>query len=129
MMHNPEYSIKNLVALKKIGVQLSIDDFGTGYSSFTYLARFPVDEVKIDRSFLINLGETDNRIITEAIINLAHQLNLRVVAEGIESHEILTFVESKGCDMSQGFYICKPNPPEEIIDWLLRRDDLIHYGS
>lgn len=121
MMHNPDFAIENLKSLKNIGVKLAIDDFGTGYSSFSYLARLPVDEIKIDKSFLIDLNRDDQQVIVEAIINLAHKLNLKVVAEGIESQQILAFVEKYHCDMVQGYFLCHPLPPEEIVEWLSKR--------
>ena len=95
--------------LREMGVQLSIDDFGTGYSSFNYLHRFPFDMLKIDRSFIQNLGESDQRLeIVRTIITLAHNLGLQVVAEGSESLETLRELEGLPCEFAQGFSIATP---------------------
>jgi len=116
-MRNPQQSMATLVGLKRLGVNLSIDDFGTGYSSFSYLARLPVDELKIDRSFLSDLDDNSQAVI-EAIITLAHRLRLKVVAEGVENDSILQIVEGFGCDYIQGYHFCRPVPPEELIAWI-----------
>jgi len=109
LMHDVENTVKTLHALKRIGVRLSIDDFGTGYSSLSYLKRFPLDILKIDRSFVSDLGTTnDDGEIARAIIAMAHALDLEVVAEGVENHQQLEFMKDFQCDFVQGYYFSKP---------------------
>ena len=108
-MENAERTIGLLAHLKTIGLKVSIDDFGTGYSSLTYLRRFPIDELKIDRAFITNLeqNQTDQAIV-RSIIELGHSMNLTVIAEGIETSEQMAILVEMGCDLAQGFYISKP---------------------
>ncbi|WP_352418113.1 EAL domain-containing protein [Proteiniborus sp.] len=110
-----EYTVEMLKKLKSLGINISIDDFGTGYSSLYKLKEMSVDELKIDRSFIkdINLN-TKNEKITRAIILLAHQLNLKVTAEGVETKEQLEFLRKNRCNKAQGFYYSKPVPPDEF---------------
>lgn len=116
VMHNPEHAVKLLTKLKAMGIQLSIDDFGTGYSSLNYLKRFPIDSVKIDRSFIQDLpGDGDDAAITRAIIAMAHSLRLKVIAEGVETEEQLSFLRNHGCDEMQGNYFSKPLPENEFF--------------
>ncbi|MGZ9014427.1 MAG: EAL domain-containing protein, partial [Burkholderiales bacterium] len=104
-MQNAEASIAALHELKALGVKLAIDDFGTGYSSLSYLKRLPVDTVKIDRAFITDLATNpDDASIAQAIINMAHNLHLKVVAEGVETASQLSFLSSHGCDEMQGYY-------------------------
>ncbi len=115
IMQNEEQSIATLRQLKDMGVQISIDDFGTGYSSLSYLKRFPLDELKIDRSFLQGIpADQDNAAITRAIVAMAHSLKLRVVAEGVETMEQLAFLQEIGCDEMQGFLFSRAVPAEEF---------------
>ena len=115
IMQNAEQAIAVMQALKKIGVKLSIDDFGTGYSSLSYLKRFPIDKLKIDQSFVRDLGEDeDDAAIVTAIIGLAKSLNLCVIAEGVEKKEQLEFLRAKGCDEVQGYYFSKPIPAADF---------------
>jgi EAL domain-containing protein (putative c-di-GMP-specific phosphodiesterase class I) len=121
LMENATDSIEMLQELKEMGLKLAVDDFGTGYSSFTYLSRFPIDELKIDRSFLRGLpDERDNLAIVRAIIALARELGLRVVAEGVETKQQLEFLRSRACDEYQGFLCSRPAPPEAFAI-LMRR--------
>ena len=102
-----------LIELKKLGLKLAIDDFGTGYSSLSYLNRFPLDKLKIDQSFIRNIGKyEDDASITEAIIKMAHHLHLQVVAEGVESEKQYRFLKRHGCDYMQGYYF---SPPIELV--------------
>ena len=119
VMHNPEHAVKLLNKLKAMGIQLSIDDFGTGYSSLSYLKRFPLDSVKIDRSFIKDLpGDSDDAAITRAIIAMAHSLRLKVIAEGVETEQQLSFLREHGCDEMQGYYFSKPLPETEFFQLL-----------
>lgn len=115
IMENAEANLAVLYELKEMGLKLSIDDFGTGYSSLSYLHRFPLDEIKIDRSFVIEIQQPQqlSAIIT-AIIAMAHSLRLRVVAEGVETETQLAFLRSQGCDEYQGYLRSKPVPAEEF---------------
>ena len=109
VMHDPMRTLHVLQQLHDLGVQLSIDDFGTGYSSLTYLRRFPLHSVKIDRSFVLNIPEDEGCIpLVRAIIGLAHQLNLKVVAEGVETEEQLAFLKTHQCDALQGYLFSHP---------------------
>jgi EAL domain-containing protein (putative c-di-GMP-specific phosphodiesterase class I) len=113
VMGNAERHIRTLHELKELGVTLSIDDFGTGYSSLSYLKRFPLDELKIDRSFVAGVDtDPDNAAIIIAIIAMAHCLGLSVVAEGVETQAQLEFLKSKACDECQGFLFAKPMSAE-----------------
>ncbi|TQK11507.1 EAL domain-containing protein [Herbaspirillum sp. SJZ107] len=103
LMDHPDDALQALAGLKALGVRLSIDDFGTGYSSLSRLQNFPVDYIKIDRSFLNDVGDGD-AVITRAIIALGHNLKLKVIAEGVETREQLDFLRDHGCDEMQGFY-------------------------
>jgi EAL domain-containing protein (putative c-di-GMP-specific phosphodiesterase class I) len=115
LMHDVENTVKTLYELKQMGVRLSIDDFGTGYSSLSYLKRFPLDILKIDRSFVTDLGtESDDGEIARAIIAMAHALKLEVVAEGVESQQQLDFMRDFQCDFIQGYFFSKPLPAEEF---------------
>ncbi|WP_052665897.1 putative bifunctional diguanylate cyclase/phosphodiesterase [Nitriliruptor alkaliphilus] len=115
LMTEPEAGRQILGQLRRAGVQLAIDDFGTGYSSLAYLRELPVTTLKIDRSFITRLGSNarDERLVA-AIINLAHELDLTVVAEGVETVEQLTELRRRGCDVIQGFHLQRPCPPDEL---------------
>lgn len=116
LMDRPEEAVEALAELKALGVQLSIDDFGTGYSSLSHLQRFPIDSLKIDRSFLGNVSQSDHLVITRAIISLGHNLKLKVVAEGVETLEQLAFLRSLDCDQMQGFYFSSPLSLDNLLD-------------
>lgn len=114
-MRYPQESIKILEELKEIGVQVAIDDFGTGYSSLLYLQNMPATELKIDRAFINSIGhkDTDPRLLS-MIIELAKNMNLNIVAEGVESEEQQTYLVNLGCDVHQGYYFSRPVPPSQI---------------
>jgi EAL domain-containing protein (putative c-di-GMP-specific phosphodiesterase class I) len=115
LMEDATAALDILLALKEIGVQLAIDDFGTGYSSLSYLKRFPLDILKIDQSFVETLGgEAGGDEIVSAVIDLAHALGLKVVAEGVETTAQLQILRSLGCDLAQGFLFSRPLPAEDI---------------
>ncbi len=117
LMADPAAGLKVLQDLRALGVRLAIDDFGTGYSSLSYLKRFPVDVLKIDRSFVDGLGEDpeDTAIVT-AIISLSRALGLRVVAEGVETRRQLDELRRLGCDRAQGFMFARPRPAQLLWD-------------
>jgi len=114
-MRYPQESIKILEELKEIGVQVAIDDFGTGYSSLLYLQNMPATELKIDRAFINSIGhkDTDPRLLS-MIIELAKNMNLNIVAEGVESEDQQTYLVNLGCDVHQGYYFSRPVPPSQI---------------
>jgi diguanylate cyclase (GGDEF)-like protein/PAS domain S-box-containing protein len=120
IMSNAKYIITKLYALKERNIKLSIDDFGTGYSSLSYLKYFPIDSIKIDRSFIMDcITDKDNAEIAKAIIALSHSLGLKVVAEGVETTEQIEFLKSNDCDVAQGYLISKPQPIEEMEKLIL----------
>jgi EAL domain-containing protein (putative c-di-GMP-specific phosphodiesterase class I) len=111
LMRDTVSTIATLRALRQLGVRLAIDDFGTGYSSLSYLKRFPVEALKIDRSFTDGLGqESEDTTIVGAVISLAHSLNLYAIAEGLETRDQLLELQRLGCDAAQGFLISEPRP-------------------
>jgi predicted signal transduction protein with EAL and GGDEF domain len=128
-MRDPERSLLVLGALQARGVRLSIDDFGTGHSSLAYLDRLPVHEVKIDQSFVFRLEKdpTDSTIV-RATVTLAHDLGLRVVAEGVENDLARSLVTEMGCDLFQGFGLARPMPARELLTWLARHEALTLTG-
>ncbi len=121
VMTNPEESAATLEQLSRMGVVVSVDDFGTGYSNINYLRRFPIDKLKIDQSFVKALDSEVDASIVRAIVSLAHSLQLKVVAEGVETREQLAFLQSIGCDQYQGFHFSEPLPPQQfaslLSDW------------
>ena len=119
LMVNTEEAVRTLEYLKSLGLRLSIDDFGTGYSSLSYLKRFPIDSLKIDRSFIDEITtDVDDATITRAVIGMAHNLGLKVVAEGVETEEQLAFLSANGCDEAQGFYFARPQTAGDAVKWL-----------
>lgn len=114
-MQNVEMLIKKLKALKDLGIGISIDDFGTGYSSFNYLKQFPIDTLKIDRSFIRDIsGSEDDAAIVQAIIAMAHSLKLTVLAEGVEMNDQLEFLKQQKCDRIQGYLFSPPLAAEDF---------------
>ncbi|HMY40044.1 MAG TPA: EAL domain-containing protein, partial [Marinagarivorans sp.] len=119
IMHDPERALDVLEQLADLGITLSIDDFGTGYSSLAYLKRLPVRTLKIDYSFVCGmLQDKQDQIIVHSTINLAHNLGLYVVAEGVESAEVWAELKQLGCDAAQGFYLGIPMPAPDSLAWL-----------
>ena len=122
-MRDPDRSVMVLAALEARGVRLSIDDFGTGHSSLAYLDRLPVHEVKIDQSFVFRLEKNAaDSTIVRATVTLAHDLGLRVVAEGVENDLARSLVAEIGCDLYQGFGLARPMPGDELLTWLARHN-------
>jgi EAL domain-containing protein (putative c-di-GMP-specific phosphodiesterase class I) len=115
LMEDADTAVAALRRLRALGVHLCIDDFGTGYSSLAYLRRFPVDALKVDRSFVAGLGEdAEDSAIVEAVVSMAHSLRLSVVAEGVETDEQLARLRDLGCELAQGFYFAAPVPPAAL---------------
>jgi len=111
-----------LKQISELGIHLSIDDFGTGYSSLSYLSKLPVSKIKLDREFIMGmLNSQQGDSIVRTIINLAKQLNLQVIAEGVEDVKTLNKLRDMGCDQAQGYYICRPNNWAKIEKWLKAR--------
>jgi diguanylate cyclase (GGDEF)-like protein/PAS domain S-box-containing protein len=122
LMQDVERTIASLRSLKEAGIRLSIDDFGTGYSSLSYLRQFPLDSLKIDRSFIKDLNEDrDDAAICAAILAMARELNLTVVAEGVEQDDQVEFLRKHGCDQIQGFLYSKPLPLDQLEEFLATR--------
>ncbi|OCW24739.1 bifunctional diguanylate cyclase/phosphodiesterase [Pseudomonas aylmerensis] len=117
-MHKPEQALAALRALRQLGFSLSIDDFGTGHSSLAYLSRLPVDELKIDRSFITHLHQPEQQAIVRAIIQLGLIMNLRLVAEGVEDPQACALLAAFGCHEIQGYMIAKPMPAPLFFNWL-----------
>ena len=119
IMADTKRAIKTIGALDYMGVRISVDDFGTGYSSLSYLKEIPVNELKIDKSFVIDMEVNDNdAVIVKSTIDLAHNLGLKVTAEGVESKGSLQLLDILSCDHAQGFYICPPIVGERIVPWI-----------
>jgi EAL domain-containing protein (putative c-di-GMP-specific phosphodiesterase class I) len=126
LMEPTDTTFDTLNELKATGVRLAIDDFGRGYSSLGYLKRLPIDTLKIDRSFVRDIvSNSDDRAIIKAVISLARTLNLRVIAEGVETHEQLTYLREQGSDGIQGFLLGKPMTPNSFRQ-LLKQGDQPH---
>lgn len=119
VMNNAQETVLKLVRLKQLGFKLSIDDFGTGYSSLSYLVRFPLDVLKIDRSFIQHITSLDEKqAIVDAIIQMSHRLKMQVIAEGVESAQQAALLKQLGCDYVQGYYYSKPIPMDELLELL-----------
>ena len=115
MMHNTDKTIQVLTGLKAMGIHIAIDDFGIGYSSLSHLKQFPIDIIKIDRSFITDIpGDQADEAIADAIIAMGKSLKIVVVAEGVEALEQLQFLRSRGCDEIQGFYFSRPIPARDF---------------
>jgi diguanylate cyclase (GGDEF)-like protein/PAS domain S-box-containing protein len=122
MLSDPVRTKRVLDKLAAMGIALSIDDFGTGYSSLSYLSQLPVNEIKIDRSFVMNMAQSDNdAVIVRSTIDLGRNLGLQVVAEGVETEEAWDELSELGCTLAQGYYLSRPVPAAELTQWLLRR--------
>jgi EAL domain-containing protein (putative c-di-GMP-specific phosphodiesterase class I) len=119
IMANLLGAMDTMNTLHGMGLHMSVDDFGTGYSSLSYLKRLPVSELKIDRSFVTNMKSgSDDAIIVRSTIDLAHNMGLTVVAEGVENKASYDMLSAMGCDYLQGYYICRPMRAAELLLWL-----------
>lgn len=119
LMSDSEKSVRALGQLHEMGIRLAMDDFGTGYSSLSYLKRFPIDTIKIDRSFIADLAtDPDDVEIIKAIITIGHSLNRKVIAEGVETVEQLAILREHRCDEMQGYLFSRPLPAEEMTEFL-----------
>ena len=124
LLENAASACETLQALHNLGVQLAIDDFGIGYSSLHYLKQFPINTLKMDRTFIKGIvSDADDAAIVEAIIKLGHSLRLKVVAEGVETEKQLTYLQNHGCDEVQGFYFSRPIPSGNCEQWLLNNGE------
>jgi EAL domain-containing protein (putative c-di-GMP-specific phosphodiesterase class I) len=122
VMEDPERVISILKEIQGLGVSIAIDDFGTGYSSLSYLRQFPIDVIKIDRSFVKDIsGDAKDAVIANAIIKLAHSLGYKVLAEGVETAVQSNYLQGQGCDLVQGFFFGRPVPAMEFEQVLHRR--------
>jgi EAL domain-containing protein (putative c-di-GMP-specific phosphodiesterase class I) len=122
VMKNTSPTIEVLSALRKLGIKIAIDDFGVGYSSLSYLKHLPVDKLKIDKCFVQDiLVDKHDAVITGAIIELAHSLNLIVIAEGVETIEQAKFLQERQCELMQGFLFSPPLPAEQLTQLLLSK--------
>jgi len=118
IMRDPDRAMRILQAIKALGITLSIDDYGTGYSSLSYLQKLAVDRLKIDKSFVAGLLCNDrDQLIVKSTIDLAHGLELEVIAEGIETPQQLAVLQRLGCDYAQGYLLSRPLRPEHVFDW------------
>lgn len=118
MMGDPPLSMEVLTRLHAMGFPLVIDDFGTGYSSLSYLKKLPVQKIKIDKSFIVDLENKGDIVIVHSMINMGHSLGLKVVAEGVEDEFTKNLLDAFGCDVIQGYYISHPLPFGEMTRWL-----------
>lgn len=119
LLEEPQFAVQQLNHLKALGASIAIDDFGTGYSSLSYLKQLPIDKLKIDRTFISDIGTNEEgSAITEVIIAMADRLNLKVIAEGVETLEQEIFLVNNGCDNMQGYYYCRPLAQEKLLRYL-----------
>jgi diguanylate cyclase (GGDEF)-like protein/PAS domain S-box-containing protein len=121
IMADPAHALAILAMLQSMGVRLSVDDFGTGYSSLTHLRELPIDEIKIDKSFVMGMATSDaDAAIVRTVIDLAHNLGKQVCAEGVEDEAAWQTLRALGCDLAQGYWIARPMPAHELMQWLVR---------
>jgi EAL domain-containing protein (putative c-di-GMP-specific phosphodiesterase class I) len=121
IMHNVHKSLAVVNCIHELGFRLAIDDFGTGHSALSQVRRLPLDELKIDKAFIMHAGDAKDDAILRATIGLAHELGLTVVAEGVEDDETIARLAGLGCEYAQGFGISKPMPQEQFLPWLAQR--------
>jgi EAL domain-containing protein (putative c-di-GMP-specific phosphodiesterase class I) len=118
LMEDPAGTLEVLRRLDSMGIKLFVDDFGTGYSSLSYLQKLPIDAIKIDKSFVLGLpDDKDSQVIVRSTIDMAHDLGLKVVAEGVENRQIWDRLIEMDCDVAQGAYVSEPVPAERFVEW------------
>jgi diguanylate cyclase len=123
LMTDPERAAVVLQDLRQAGIGISIDDFGTGQTSLRYLSALPIDEIKIDCSFISDMTvNTGHRAIVRSIVDLGHNLGIHVVGEGVETEEVASALTATGCDVAQGYLYARPMPAKELSDWLAFRE-------
>ncbi|NLJ97532.1 MAG: EAL domain-containing protein [Clostridiales bacterium] len=126
VIENIDLAMVRLNRLKSLGIKIALDDFGTGYSSLTHLVRLPIDIIKIDRSFINSIPDgNDERAITKNILSMARDLNFKVVAEGIETKEQLEYLQKNFCEGGQGFLLCVPLPPEQVVEVIKETSSIV----
>ena len=119
LMTDPQRALDSMAKLRAIGVEVAIDDFGTGHASLSYLKQMPVREIKLDRSFVRDMRtDRNDYMIVRSTIELAHDLGLRVIAEGVEDRATLDLLAELGCDLAQGYYMSRPLPERDLRHWL-----------
>ena len=129
-MSDPQRVIRTLNQIRQLGVRFAIDDFGTGYSSFAYLTKLPVSCIKIDKSFVQNIEtDRDSSVIVRSIIELSHNLGLKVVAEGVETLQAKKTLTSFECDEGQGYYFCRPIPADAMTKFLMQPPAAVALGA
>jgi diguanylate cyclase (GGDEF)-like protein len=130
IMADPAHALAIMSMLQSMGVRLSVDDFGTGYSSLTHLRQLPIDEIKIDKSFVSSMTTSEaDAAIVRTVIDLGHNLGKQVCAEGVEDEATWNMLRDLGCDLAQGFWISKPVTANELMDWLVKSSWGLHFGS
>jgi diguanylate cyclase len=130
LAQDPTRAVTILTALHRAGIRISIDDFGTGYSSMSYLKRLPVDELKVDRSFVAHMVDDEaDGVLVRSIIELGHNLGLTVVAEGVENAKTLAAIRALGCDVVQGYLLGRPGTAEALAQWLTSRQVIPQQGT
>jgi EAL domain-containing protein (putative c-di-GMP-specific phosphodiesterase class I) len=126
-MEDPSHALGILKRLRALGVGLAIDDYGTGFSSLAYLRQLPITELKIDRTFVLELDQSvSDALIVRSTIELGHRLGLKVVAEGVETQSIVDVLQDMGCDMIQGYFFSKPLPAEAFVSWRSERSKMVY---
>jgi EAL domain-containing protein (putative c-di-GMP-specific phosphodiesterase class I) len=129
LMADPERAMEVLLQLKELGIRISIDDFGIGYSSLAYLRQLRFDELKIDKSFVMDLTRPgDGEAIVQAVVEMGHKLGLEVVGEGVETQHALDTLNRFHCDWAQGYYLSRPQSGEELTAWLQSRSNVGRLG-
>jgi EAL domain-containing protein (putative c-di-GMP-specific phosphodiesterase class I) len=119
VMRDPQRSLDSLLALRELGIALAVDDYGTGYSSLATLKSLPVQDLKIDKSFVLQLADnSDDAVIVKSTIELAHNMGLKVIAEGIENARSLSWLKERHCDVAQGYFISRPLPAADLERWM-----------
>jgi EAL domain-containing protein (putative c-di-GMP-specific phosphodiesterase class I) len=128
-MAEPARALETLTRLRELGIQMSVDDYGTGYSSLRYLQQLPVDELKIDRSFVRSMVTNDSDLaIVRSTIELGHALGLHVVAEGVEDAATWARLGELGCDLAQGYFLSRPLPLPDLLRWLRKPREVAPLG-